>query len=70
MNLCGEHSELVSDPFDEGDCVAAHAISISNSAVWTIELPVSILASWENLFEDLANSTGSELVAKAPLPDS
>ena len=70
MNLYGEHFELVSDPFDEGDCVAVHAISTSNPAVRTIELPVSILAGWEDLFEDLANSTGSKFAAKAPLPDS
>jgi hypothetical protein len=70
MNLYGEHLELVSDPFDEGDCVAVRAISISNPAVRTIELPVSILAGWEELFQEVANSTGSELTATAPLPGS
>lgn len=68
MNLYGEHMELVSDPFEEGDCVAVHAISSSNPTVRTIELPVSILAGWEDLFQELANPTASELTAKTPLP--
>jgi hypothetical protein len=68
VNLYGEHMELVSDPFDEGDCVAAHAISSSNPTVRTIELPVSILAGWEDLFQELANPITSELTAKTPHP--
>ena len=28
MDLYGEHLELVSDPFEEGDCVAVHAVSV------------------------------------------
>jgi hypothetical protein len=59
MSLYGEHLELVSDPFDEGNCVAVHAISISNPVVRTIDLPLSILVGWEDLFQELANSTGS-----------
>jgi len=68
MNLYGEHMELVSDPFVEGDCVAVHAISSGNSTVRTIDLPVSILAGWDNLFHELADPTASELTAKTPLP--
>ncbi len=70
MSLYGEHMELVSDPFVEGDCVAVHAISSSNPTVRTIDLPVSILAGWEDLFQGLADSTASELIAKTPLPGS
>jgi hypothetical protein len=70
MNLYGEHMELVSDPFVEGDCVAVHAISSSNPTVRTIELPVSILAGWEDLFQELADPTASELTAKTPLPEA
>jgi hypothetical protein len=68
MNLYGEHMEMVSDAFVEGDCVAVHVISSSNPTVRTIELPVSILAGWEDLFQELANPTASELTAKTPLP--
>ena len=70
MNLYGEHMELVSDPFVEGDCVAVHAISSSNPTVRTIELPVSILAGWEDLFQELADPTASEFPAKIPLPEA
>jgi len=70
MNLYGEHMELVSDPFVEGDCVAVHAISSSNSTVRTIELPVSILAGWEELFQELADPAASELTVKTSLPGS
>jgi hypothetical protein len=68
MNLYGEHMELVSDPFEAGKCVAVQAISSSNPIVRTIELPISILAGWEDLFQDLANRAASELAAKTPLP--
>jgi hypothetical protein len=64
MNLYGEHMELVSDPFVEGDCVAVHAISSSNPIVRTIELPVSILAGWEDLFQ----SSGMRSVTQVPRP--
>lgn len=70
MSLYGEHMELVSDPFVEGDCVAVHAISSSNRTVRTIELPVSILAGWEDLFEELADPNTSELTTKTPPPGS
>ena len=64
MNLYGEHLELVSDPFEEGDCVAVHAVSESNPTERTIELPVSILSGWEDLFQEPANPADSELQAK------
>ncbi|MGA3035501.1 MAG: hypothetical protein ABSD70_19635, partial [Terracidiphilus sp.] len=70
VNLYGEHMELVSDPFEEGDCVAVRAVSEGNPTERTIDLPVSILAGWEDLFEELAGPTASELPAKAPLPGS
>ncbi len=57
MNLYGEHLELVSDPFAEGHGVAVDAISSRNPTVRTITLPVSILAGWDNIFQELANST-------------
>ncbi len=70
MSLYGERMELVSDPFVEGDCVAVHAISSSNPTVRTIDLPVSILAGWEDLFQELANPAASELTVKTSLPES
>lgn len=64
MDLYGEHLELVSDPFEEGGCVAVHAVSESNPTERTIELPISILAGWEDLFQEPADPADSELPAK------
>jgi hypothetical protein len=52
MNLYGEHIELVSDPFEDGNCVAVHAVSGSNPTVRIIELPISLLAGWDDLFPE------------------
>jgi hypothetical protein len=70
LNLYGEHMELVSDPFVEGNCVAVRAISSSNPTVRTIDLPVSILAGWEDLFQKLADPAASGLSAKTSFPRS
>ena len=70
MDLYGEHIVLVSDPFVEGDCVAVHAISGNDPTVRTIDLPQSLLAGWEDLFQEPADPTASELPAKTPFPGS
>jgi hypothetical protein len=70
MNLYGEHMELISDPFLEGDCIAVHAISSSNPIVRTIDLPVSILAGLDDMFPRPANPNTSEFMAKTPLSGS
>jgi hypothetical protein len=70
VDLYGEHVELVSDPFEEGDCVAVRAVSGNNPTERTIELPVTLLSGWEDLFEEPADPTASELPAKPPLPAS
>jgi hypothetical protein len=67
MNLYGEQMKLVSDPFDEGDCVAVHAISSGNPTVRTIELPVSLLAGWEDLLQEVAIPTASDSPRKSSL---
>jgi len=55
VNLYGEHIELVSDPFEEGEYVAVHAVSESDPTVRKIGLPVSLLAGWEDLFQEPAD---------------
>ena len=50
LNLYGEHFEMVSDPFTEGDCVAVRAISGNDPTIRTIRLPVSILVGLTDLF--------------------
>lgn len=43
VNMYGEHFELVSDPFAEGDCTVVQVISGNDPAIRTIRLPVSII---------------------------
>jgi hypothetical protein len=64
LDLYGEHFELVSDPFEQCDCVAVHAVSESHPTERTIELPISILAGWEDLFQEPPDPADSELPAK------
>jgi hypothetical protein len=70
VNLYGEHIELVSDPFEEGDCVAVRAVSESDSTERTIDLPISLLSGWEDLFQEPADPNASELPATTQLPES
>jgi hypothetical protein len=68
VNLYGEHFKLVSDPFEDGECVAVRAVSGSNPTVRTFDLPMTLLSGWEELIPDPAVPTASELPAKTPLP--
>ena len=68
VNLCGEPMELVSDPFEEGDCVAVLAVSASNPTVRKTELPLSLLAGWEDLFLEPADPTASDPAATRGRP--
>jgi len=43
INLYGEHFELVSEPFEEGDCTVVQVVSGNTPAVRTLRLPVSLL---------------------------
>ena len=41
--MYGERFEIVSDPFDEGDCVAVRATSGNDPEIRTLRLPLAIL---------------------------
>lgn len=43
INMYGERFELVSDPFDEGDCTVVQVVSASDPTIRTLRLPESIL---------------------------
>lgn len=43
ITMYGEHFELVSDPFTEGDCTAVHAITQNDPGIRTLRLPVATL---------------------------
>lgn len=49
VNLYGEHFEIASDPFIDGNWVAVRVISENDPTIQTIRLPVSILAGLTNL---------------------
>jgi hypothetical protein len=50
VNLYGEHFEIVSDPFIDGDWVAVRVITENDPTIQTIRLPVSILVGLTDLF--------------------
>ena len=70
VSLYGEHMELVSDPFDDGECVAVQVVSGENPTVRTVDLPVTLLSGWEELFLDSEDPAASELPAAKLLPGS
>lgn len=59
INLYGEHIELVSDPYVEGDRVVAKAISSNDKTIRTIDLPLSILGGFEEIIQEPTTPRGS-----------
>jgi hypothetical protein len=49
VNLYGEHFEIASDPFTDGDWVAVRVTSGNDPTIRTIRLPVSILLGLKDL---------------------
>lgn len=50
IKMYGERFAIVSDPFDEGGCIAVQATSGSDPAVRTVRLPSAILVGREDRF--------------------
>ena len=50
IKIYGQRFEIVSDPFDEGGCIAVHATSGSNPEIRTLRLPAAILVSHADRF--------------------
>jgi len=48
--MYGERFEIVSDPFDEEDCVAVRATSANHPEVRTLRLPIAILVGLADRF--------------------
>jgi hypothetical protein len=61
IRMYGERFEIVSDPFDEGDCVAVHATSTRNPVVRTLRLPIAILVGLADRFPQRPSLPGSHL---------
>jgi hypothetical protein len=60
ITMYGEHFELVSDPFVEGDYTAVHAITQNNPGIRTLHLPVAILVGLAERFRRPAKPNGQE----------
>lgn len=50
VSLYGEHFEIASDPFIDGNWVAVRVFSESDPTIQTIRLPVSMLTGLTDLF--------------------
>jgi hypothetical protein len=50
IKMYGERFEIVSDPFDEGDCIAVRATRGNDPEIRTLRLPVAILVRLEGRF--------------------
>jgi len=58
--MYGERFEIVSDPFNDGDCIAVHAISGDDPKIRTLRLPIAILVGGADRFLKRANLAGQE----------
>jgi hypothetical protein len=65
IRMYGEHFELVSDPFTEGDCTVVRAISKNDSTVRTLRLPVSILVGLLHPFRQKIELAGPEVLLES-----
>ncbi len=50
VKMYGERFEIVSDPFDEGDCIAVRATSGNNPEIRTLRLPTKLLVGKADRF--------------------
>ena len=56
--MYGQRLEIVSDPFDEGDCIAVRATSGNDPEVRTLRLPIAILVGLGDRFPRRPGLTG------------
>ena len=50
INMYGEHFEIVSDPFDDGGCVAVRVTSGNDPEIRTLHLPIANLVGRADRF--------------------
>lgn len=50
IKMYGERFELVSDPFEDGECTAVDVITADNKTIRTLRLPKAILIGSSNRF--------------------
>ena len=57
VNLYGEHFEIASDPFIDGDWVAVRVTTENDPTIRTIRLPVSLLVGLTDLLPQHASQS-------------
>jgi hypothetical protein len=70
VKMYGERFEIVSDPFDEGDCISVRAISRKDSVVRTLRLPIAILVGLADRFLKPPGLIGESPHSLGVLPDA
>jgi hypothetical protein len=66
INMYGEHFELVSDPFDEGEYTAVRALSETDQTIRTIRLPVALLMGVADRFPKQVDPGGARPPPASP----
>jgi hypothetical protein len=61
IKMYGQRLEIVSDPFDEGDCVAVRATSGDDPEIRTLRLPTAILVGRADRFPKRPSVAGEEV---------
>jgi len=51
IKMYGERFEIVSDPFDEGDCIVVRATSGNDPEIRILRLPIAILVGRADRFQ-------------------
>src|SRR5581483_876160 len=52
ITMYGEHFELISDPFEDGECTSVHVVRRGSQTVRTLRLPVAILINSSDRFQN------------------
>ena len=70
INMYGERFEIVSDPFDEGACIAVRATSGKDPEVRTVRLPTALLVGQADRFLKRPRLIGESPHNLGTLPDT
>jgi len=67
--MYGQRFEIVSEPFDEGDCIAVRATSGNDPEIRTLRLPIAVLVGLANRFLKRPSLAGAaKLITQGDLP--
>jgi hypothetical protein len=60
IKIYGERFELVSDPFEDGECTAIQVVSENDRTIRTLRLPAAILVGLSDRFRKSVKSVENE----------